>query len=201
MADHQMTDADLLPFWSSLRADIVAHVPPERRGLSRWGWAKMGLAVAARSSGFHVVAWYRLAHALRHRAGVPGRVAAGVVFWIIRHGYGCSIAPTARLGGGLILPHPQGIVVGDGTIVGPRSWIYQNVTIGGSPNKSGLPRVGADVRTYAGAVLVGPIVVGDGATIGANAVVARDVPAGATVRPAPVEVIDPMADDQSTSDK
>src|SRR5947209_185531 len=85
-----------VPFWGALRRDVIAHVPPERRERSRWSWAWLALAIMVRSPGFHVVAGYRLAHTLRHRLGLPGRVAAGFLFWWNRHAYGCSIAPTAR---------------------------------------------------------------------------------------------------------
>lgn len=176
-----------LPFWNALRLDVLAHVPPEQRGRSRWAWAWTSLAVAARSSGLHVTALYRAGHAVRPRFGPAGRLAAGALFWWTRHAYSCSIAPTARLHGGLILPHPQGIVIGGGAVVGPRAWIYQNVTIGGAPGKAGLPRVGADARIYAGAVLTGPITLGDNVLIGANAVVHRDVPSRTAVRSAAVE--------------
>src|SRR2546423_808948 len=94
-----------VPFWGALRDDVIAHVPPEHRRRSRWSWAGLAAAIVVRSSGFHVVAGYRLAHTLRHRAGLPGRAVAGLLFWWNRHVYGCSIAPTARLHGGLMLPH------------------------------------------------------------------------------------------------
>ena len=100
-----------------------------------------------------------------------------------RHWYGCALASTARLHGGLVLPHPHGIVVGGGAVVGPRAWIFQHVTIGGAPGRVGMPHIGADARLYAGAVVTGPVRVGDGVTIGANAVVHRDVPARTAVRP------------------
>jgi serine O-acetyltransferase len=161
--------------------DIIAHVHPDDRRCGRRRWAWIGLRVLLGSSGFHVTTLYRLAHVARHRLGPLGRVLAGAIFWLVRHGYGCSIATTARLHGGLILPHPQGIVIGPGVVVGPRSWIFQNVTLGGVPGKPGAPRVGADARLYAGAVLVGPITVGDAVMVGANAVVARDVPSRSAV--------------------
>jgi serine O-acetyltransferase len=178
-----------LPFWPALRDDMAHHLSPERRrSMSRWGRARAALAVAARSSGFRVAALYRLAHALRPRAGPAGRALSGLLSWAIRHAYGCSIAPGARLHGGLQLPHPQGLVIGDGAVVGPRAWIYQNVTIGGAPGKAGLPRVGSDARIYCGAVLTGPIRVGDYVQVGANAVVHRDVPDRTVVRAAPVQL-------------
>jgi serine O-acetyltransferase len=179
-----------VPFLPAFRADILAHVPPERTGGSRVGWWMSLASTAVRSSGFHVATLYRLAHLSRGRGGWPGRALAATLFWFVRHSYGCSIAPTARIHGGLILPHPQGIVIGAGAVLGPRCWVFQNVTVGGAPGRTGLPTVGADCRLFAGAVLVGPIRVGDRAVVGANAVVHRDVPPGASVRPAPV-IYDP----------
>ena len=175
-----------LPFRSSLSADLLAHIPLERRPA---GWKRSALAVL-RSPGFRLTFLYRVSHLARHRLGLPGRVLAGLLFWWMRHAYGCSIASTARLHGGLILPHPQGIVIGPGIVVGPRAWIYQNVTLGGSPGRAGNPVVGADARIYAGAVIAGPVRVGDNVVVGANAVVANDVPSRKLVRSPQAEVVD-----------
>jgi serine O-acetyltransferase len=180
-----------VPFWASVRADIIAHVPPSHRRVSRPAWAILALRIFTRSAGFHVTFLYRIAHAAYHHLSWPGRVFAGLNFWFLRHFYGCSIASTARLYGGLMLPHPQGLVIGPGSVIGPRTWVFQNVTFGGAPNRSGLPRAGQDVRIYAGAVLAGPIRVGDNVMIGANAVVSRDVPHRSVVRP-PVADISPL---------
>jgi serine O-acetyltransferase len=176
-----------VPFWASVRQDVVAHIPQAQRRRSRWQWALATVSVVLRSSGFRVSVNYRLAHALHHQGGALGRALAGVFFWWNRHFYGCSLAPSARLHGGLILSHPQGIVVGPDAVVGPRGWIFQNVTVGGAPGLDGLPRIGTDVRIYAGAVLAGPISVGDNVMIGANAVVYRDVPSRTVVRCPPAE--------------
>lgn len=78
-------------------------------------------------------------------------------------------------------PHPVGIVIGDGVRIGRDVRIYQNVTIGLTENLVGAhashyPRVGDEVFVYAGAVIVGPVTIGDRAIIGANAVITRDVP-------------------------
>ena len=165
-----------------LRRDALAHVPDERRGCGRAASVAMLLSIVLRSSGFHVMISYRMAHALAYRAGPLGRALAGVLFWWNRHFYACSIASTARLHGGVILPHPQGIVIGPGVVVGPRAWIFQNVTIGGVPGKLGMPAIGADARIFCGAVVTGPVTLGDNVMIGANAVVHRDVPARTLVR-------------------
>jgi serine O-acetyltransferase len=165
-----------VPFWSSLRQDIVAHVPPEHRGRSTVGWVLLALKIVLTSPGFKVTFCYRLNHALSRYAGLPGRFAAGVINWVVRHLYFCSIAPRARLFGGLILPHPQGILIGSGVTVGPRVWIFHNVTLGGAAGKDGEPTVGADVRIRCGAVVCGPCVIGDEAEICPNSFVQRNVP-------------------------
>lgn len=78
----------------------------------------------------------------------------------------------------LKLPHPVGIVIGDGVKVGHGVRIYQNVTIGrlDSAASGRYPTIGDEVTVYAGAVIAGEIRVGARSIIGANAVVTRDVP-------------------------
>ena len=177
-----------IPLVSALQDDLHAHIPPEGQGGGRMRRSLRAIKIAATSAGFHLACNYRLSHTIRGRWGRVGHPIAMGLFWWGRHFYGCSIAPTARLHGGLILPHPQGIVVGAGAEVGPRAWIFQNVTIGGAPDKAGLPRVGADARIYAGAVLAGPVLVGDNVVIGANAVIHRNVPSRSIARMAAAEV-------------
>jgi serine acetyltransferase len=173
-----------VPFWRSLYEDALAHVPPEMLPEARWRRSVLLLKVAITSSGFHATLLYRLAHCARSRWGFLGKALGWVFCWFLRHAYGCTISPAARLYGGLIVPHPQGLVIGPDVIVGPRAWIFQNVTLGGAPGKTGMPFVGADARIFTGAVLSGPIRVGDSVSIAANAVVWRDVPTRTMVRPA-----------------
>jgi serine acetyltransferase len=177
-----------LPFWRNAFDDVVAHIPPEQRPRSWWRWALIVLKVLLTSAGFRAVLSYRLAHTSRFRLGLPGRCLAALVHWWSRHWYGCTLSPKARLHGGLILPHSHGIVIGPGVVVGPRAWIFQHVTLGGAPGKVGMPFVGADARLYAGAVLTGPIRLGDNVMVGANAVVACDVPSRTMVRSAAVDL-------------
>lgn len=177
-----------VPFWPALRQDILAHVAPDRRNRSALGWALLGTAILLRSSGLHMLLLYRLAHTLRHRLGRLGVVPSAFLFWCGRHAYGCAIASTARLHGGMILPHPQNIVIGAQVVVGPRAFIFQNVTIGGAPGKVGQPTIGADARIFTGAVVTGPVVLGDSVVVGANVVVYHDVPSWTSVRPAMPEL-------------
>lgn len=80
---------------------------------------------------------------------------------------------------GLILPHPYGVVIHQNSHIGSGCAIWQNVTIG-SDEEGNVPRIGSNVRIYAGACIIGAVVVGDNAIIGANAVVLSDVPPGHT---------------------
>lgn len=82
------------------------------------------------------------------------------------------------LAGGLMLPHPQGIVIHPEVRVGPNCTLFQQVTLGGGP-RPGFPVLGGAVDVGPGAKILGGVHIGDGARIGANAVVLEDVPAGA----------------------
>lgn len=174
-----------LPFWASLKLDAIAHIPPEQRSMSLTQTILIGLKILLFSSGFHLGLIYRLSYTARNHFGILGKLISQLLFWWMRHWYTCSIAATARIYGGVIFPHPQGIVIGAETIIGDRTWIFQNVTIGGAPGKNGLPKIGNDCRIYTGAVIVGPIQIEDGVIIGANTVVAKSIAAHTLVKSAP----------------
>jgi len=105
-------------------------------------------------------------------------------FWSIATG--ADIPLNARIGGGLLIPHPNGIVIHPGSRIGPNCLIFQQVTIG---DAGGVPTIGGHVDIGAGARVLGPVVVGDHARIGANAVVLSDVPAGATAVGIPARIV------------
>ncbi len=88
---------------------------------------------------------------------------------------GADIPLTCQIGGGLRLPHPNGVVIHPDARIGPNCLIFQQVTLG-TVDSGGTPVVGGHVDIGAGAKLLGPVVIGDDAVIGANAVVVRDVP-------------------------
>jgi len=99
-------------------------------------------------------------------------------------GVGCRVGP------GLLMPHPQGIVVGGGAVIGADCTIFHHVTLGEvnsrvRPDDIGYPKLGDRVLVGTGAVLLGAIAVDDDAVIGANAVVLADVERGDTVAGAP----------------
>jgi serine O-acetyltransferase len=92
-----------------------------------------------------------------------------------------------RIGGGLLLPHPTGVVMHGDVELGPNCLVFQGVTLGAS--EEGVPRIGGHVDIGAGAKVIGPVSVGDHAQIGANAVVVSDVPPWATAVGVPARVI------------
>jgi serine O-acetyltransferase len=92
-----------------------------------------------------------------------------------------------KLGGGLMMPHPNGIVIHPDAIVGPNCLILQQVTLG--LGKGGVPVVGGDVNIGAGAKVLGGIHVGNHSVIAAMAVVTHDVPERTMVRGMPARVI------------
>jgi serine O-acetyltransferase len=94
-----------------------------------------------------------------------------------------------RFGAHLYLPHPYGIVVHAGVVIGDRCTLFQHVTIGETTTGPGVPALGDDVVVGAGAAILGDVRVGDGAHVGANAVVIDDVPAGAVVVGIPAYVV------------
>jgi serine O-acetyltransferase len=122
-----------------------------------------------------------------HRGGPFRRFIAKrrIQFWSIITG--ADIAPEATLGGGLMLPHPNGIVFHRDAVIGVNCMIMQQVTIGQLAS-DGAPRLGNNVYVGAGAKVLGPITIGDGASIGANAVVLADVPPHATAVGIPARI-------------
>lgn len=96
--------------------------------------------------------------------------------------YHCIIHPSAQIGKKLILPHPIGIVIGAGSVIGDNCWIFQNVTIG-RKNKDieGCPNIGDNVVIYCNSVLIGDIHIGNDVTIGCNSTVLRNVDSNSTV--------------------
>ncbi len=91
------------------------------------------------------------------------------------------------------MPHPQGIMIGSGVVVGPRAWIFQNVTMGGTYGKDGEPTIGADCRIYTGAVIGGPVHLGDEVVVSPNSLVQRSVPSRSIAVGVPANVFPKFA--------
>ncbi|HXO42119.1 MAG TPA: serine O-acetyltransferase, partial [Thermoanaerobaculia bacterium] len=138
-------------------------------------------------SGFQALLAYRLGHTLLSwqvpvLPAVCRRWAIGAC--------GVDILPRAEIGGGCIIAHGVGLVVGGYTVIGEDCTLLHGVTLGEARfDELDYPRVGDRVTISAGALVLGGITVGDDATIAAGAVVVADVPAGATAAGVPARIV------------
>lgn len=156
--------------------------------LARDPAARSGFDVATLYPGVHALALHRVAHALWRRGW---RWLAQAVARLSRFLTGIEIHPGARIGRRFFIDHGLGVVIGETAEVGDDCTLYQGVTLGGTswqPEKR-HPTLGNGVVVGAGAKILGPITVGDGARIGSNSVVVKDVPPGATVVGIPGRVV------------
>ena len=137
--------------------------------------ASPSLEILAAWPGVHALLAHRVAHVL-HDAGVP--VAPRAIAATARTVTGIEIHPAADVGDGLFIDHGMGVVVGETAEIGENVTLYQGVTLGGTGFATGKrhPTVEDNVTIGSGAKLLGPIRIGHGAKIGANAVVVHDVP-------------------------
>jgi serine O-acetyltransferase len=108
---------------------------------------------------------------------------------------GIEIHPGAQIGRRVFIDHGMGVVIGETAEIGDDVTLYHEVTLGGTSWAKGKrhPTLGKGVVIGAGAKVLGPITVGDGAKIGSNAVVVKDVPANATVVGVPGRVLEEVA--------
>jgi serine O-acetyltransferase len=130
--------------------------------------------------GLHAVLAHRVAHAML-AARVP--VLPRALAYLSRSVTGIEIHPAARVGDALFIDHGMGVVIGETAELGANVTVYQGVTLGGTGFATGKrhPTVQDNVTIGSGAKLLGPITIGHGAKIGANAVVIHDVPPNSTV--------------------
>ena len=129
---------------------------------------------------FFAVAAYRVSHALWRRGHVRSSRLAMLASQVLT---GAEISGAATIGPGLRLTHTGGIVVGSGVVAGADLTLYAGVLLGNQgPRNEGQPTLGDGVRVCSKASILGPVQIGDGAFIGAHALVMHDVPAGGRVR-------------------
>ena len=139
--------------------------------------------------GLHAVLMHRLTHWLwQHHLKWPARALSNVA----RLFTGIEIHPGADIGRRLFIDHGMGVVIGETAVIGDGCTLYHGVTLGGTSWQKGRrhPTLGRDVVVGAGAKVLGPLLIGDGARIGSNAVVVKSVPPGATVVGVPGRIIE-----------
>ena len=176
---------------------MFSHLREEIRViLERDPAARTKLEVLTCYPGLHALLLHRIAHRLWRRRW------CGLARWIsqwARFLTGIEIHPAASIGRRVFIDHGMGVVIGETAEVGDDCTIYQGVTLGGTSLFRGTkrhPTLESGVVVGAGAQVLGGFTVGQGARIGSNAVVVREVPAGATAVGNPARIIDKQADAQ-----
>jgi len=169
------------PLDAAVGGPVSASVPDWSREHRRWNeWAPAKSLIAS-------VRAYQRHAARRGPIALLGRRVAVLRHCIWSLVTGAEVPLNAKLGGGLVLPHPNGVVIHPATTIGPNCMIFQQVTLGAVRGR--VPTIGGHVDIGAGAKLLGGVRVGDHARIGANAVVLCDVPGGATAVGVPAIVL------------
>lgn len=149
--------------------------------------AKNTLEVILCYPGLHAIWFHRIAHWFYKRKDY---VLARIISHISRYLTGIEIHPGAKIGRRFFIDHGAGVVIGETAEIGDDVLLYQGVVLGGTSleKKKRHPTIGNNVLIGAGAILLGPIHIGDGARIGAGSVVIRDVPENATAVGIPAKV-------------
>ena len=142
--------------------------------------------------GFHALQLHRVSHRLW---GWQLRWLARLASHVTRLLTGIEIHPGATIGRRVFIDHGMGVVIGETAEIGDDCTLYHGVTLGGVSWNKGKrhPTLGKGVVVGAGAKILGPFVVGDGAKVGSNSVVVKPVPAGATVVGIPARVVEAQA--------
>lgn len=139
--------------------------------------------------GFHALEWHRVGHWLwGHRRRNLARFLQSRVSEL----FAIDIHPAVPVGHGVFIDHGTGLVVGETAVIGNDVSILHNVTLGGTGKERGdrHPKVRDGVLLSAGAKVLGNVVIGRGAKVGAGSVVLHDVPPCATVAGVPARIVD-----------
>ena len=169
-----------------LREDITSVFERDPAARSTW-------EVLTCYPGLHAVWIHRLGHWFwTHGLTWLGRLTSHVGRWLT----GIEIHPAVILGRRVFIDHGMGVVIGETAEIGDDCTIYQGVTLGGTSLYRGTkrhPTLGKNVVVSAGAKVLGGFTVGEGAKIGSNAVVLKEVPPGATVVGVPGRIVEESA--------
>jgi serine O-acetyltransferase len=138
--------------------------------------------------GLHALWAHRVAHWLwQHNLKLPGRLLSHINRFLT----GIEIHPGAKIGQRCFIDHGAGVLIGETAEIGDDVLMYGGVVLGGTTleKKKRHPTLGNGVEMGTGAIALGPIIIGDGARIGASSVVIRSVPPGVTVVGIPGRIV------------
>ena len=138
--------------------------------------------------GVHATLIHRISHALWKRGW---RYVARMLSYLVRVWTNIDIHPGAKIGRRFFIDHGAGVVIGETAVIGDDVTLYHGVTLGGTTWNKGRrhPSLGDGVMVGAGAKVLGAIMIGDNARIGANSVVVKDVPKARSVVGIPGRVV------------
>lgn len=150
--------------------------------------ARNSLEVLLLYPSIHAIINHRIAHFFYKKRMF---FIARLISQISRFFTGIEIHPGAQIGNGLFIDHGMGVVIGETAEVGNDVTIYHGVTLGGTGKDKGKrhPTVGNNVIIGSGAKVLGPIVIGNNAKVGANSVVLKDVPENKTAVGIPAKIV------------
>lgn len=165
--------------FSDLRADLGRHQVA--------GFLPVAKALLFNLS-FQVVLSYRLHRYLASRSFLRLSLLQILLSrWQVASG-NCQISPKAEIAGGLLLPHPIGVVIGAGCQVGRGVTLYQGVTLG-ADRHARYPRLEDGVTVYANSCVIGGIVLGAGSIVGACSLLRTDLPPAGVAAGVPARIL------------
>jgi serine O-acetyltransferase len=163
----------------TVRSDIARLTASEPTAADKIGVVLLHL-------GLHAVVSYRLAHWLHsHRL----RLAAAVVSYLGSVLTGAQISPRASIGKGLVIYHPQGVVIGAGAVLGEQCTLVHGTVIGQLYGGGDRPSIGDRLFAGTGAKILGRVTIGHDVRVGANSVVITPIPDGASVSGNPARIL------------
>lgn len=151
--------------------------------------ARSSLEIILTYPGYHATVLHRLAHWLHTTCRC--RLLARMLSTFSRFFTGIEIHPAAQIGRRFFIDHGMGIVIGETAIIGDDVKMFHGVTLGGTGKQMGKrhPTIEDGVLLSAHVQVIGPVTIGEGAKIGAAAVVLSDIPAHTTAVGLPAKVV------------
>ena len=180
-------------WFKNLRADIKAAKENDPA-------ARNAFEILLTYSGVHALSWHRVA---RFFYKIKLKLIARIISQMARFFTGVEIHPAAKIEGGVFIDHGSGVVIGETAEVHKGTVIYQGVTLGGTGKERGKrhPTIMENVTLSAGAKVLGGFTVGEGAKIGAGAVVLKEVPPYATVVGSPGRIVRIRTPEEAANEK